>query len=199
MLRLRVSCLEQAETVLGPLYESIEPSRPAEPRSRPANRTPRRRRGRGHVTRTQVCGYVIEHGPVTRSEVLEALGGEPKSIDGHLSRLLARGELGADGKRGARRYRPPIVPEVTPTPAFAPDNVRSAQTLPNRGVYPMYDAIVDLDGATTKQLVKRTGLPSSLVVEQGRRLMRLRLVRFTGVGDARVWLPAQPEIARDGA
>jgi hypothetical protein len=61
----------------------------------------------------------------------------------------------------------------------------------------MYDAIVDLDGATTEQLSRRTGLPTSLVVEQGRRLVALGLVRFTQVGEARVWRATQSEIGGD--
>lgn len=199
ILRLRVSCLEQAEMVLGPLYEPIDPSQSAGLTSSPADGTSRRPAGRRYPTRAQVREYVIAHAPITRGELLAALGNEPKSIDSHLSRLLAKGEIGVDGRTGARRYRQPTAPEVMPAPSIGLDKIPVSQTLPNRGVYPMYDAIVDLDGATTKQLMKRTGLPTSLVVEQGRRLMRLGLVRFTGVGDARVWLPAQPEIARDAA
>jgi hypothetical protein len=51
----------------------------------------------------------------------------------------------------------------------------------------MYDAIVDLDGASTQQLSSRMELPTSVVVEQGRRLVRLGLVRFTQAGQERVW------------
>jgi hypothetical protein len=61
----------------------------------------------------------------------------------------------------------------------------------------MYDAIIDLDGATTEQLSRRIGLPTSLVVEQGRRLVALGLVRFTQVREARVWRATRSEIGGD--
>lgn len=70
-------------------------------------------------------------------------------------------------------------------------------SLPDRGVYPLYDTIVDLGGATTEQLARRTGLPRNLVVERSRRLRQLGLVRFTGVGETRMWLPTAMGIARD--
>jgi hypothetical protein len=69
---------------------------------------------------------------------------------------------------------------------------------PERGVYPLYDVISDLNGATTEQLCKRTGWQRAVVVERGRRLMQLGLVRFTGVGGRRMWLPTQSE-ERDAA
>jgi hypothetical protein len=74
-----------------------------------------------------------------------------------------------------------------------------APVAPERGVYPLYDAIVDLDSATTAQLANRTGLPTKLVVEQGQRLLQLGLVRFIGVGREREWLTTQPESVRDAA
>jgi hypothetical protein len=202
-LRLRVSCLEEAEVVLGPLYEPMdpepmEPCQPVGPKSGATKRVPRKSTRR-RLTRAQVREHIIAHGPITRGELLAALGCHPHSIDSNLSRLLAAGEIGADGRPGERRYRPPDTPEVVSLPSVELSGISAPRTLPDRGVYPMYDAIVDLDGATTEQLTRRTGLPANLVVEQGRRLIRLGLVGYTGVGDARVWLPAQTEIARDAA
>jgi hypothetical protein len=118
-------------------------------------------------------------------------------MDYKLRRLLADGEIVADGRSGARLYRAPDAPEAVSVPTLKSSKINALQTPPERGVYPMYDAIVDLDGGTTEQLTKRTGLPANLVVEQGRRLMQLGLVRFTGVGRGRMWLPTPSETARD--
>jgi hypothetical protein len=197
-LRLRVNCLERAEALLGPVYEATQPRRPTSPGPRKAKRAPRRPRRRS-VTCAQVREQVIAHAPITRSELIEVLGSPPGIMDKKLRRLVASGEIGVDGEREGRAYRSPDTPEVVSLPSVELSGVSAPRTLPDRGVYPMYDAIVDLDGATTEQLAGRTGLPANLVVEQGRRLIRLGLVGYTGVGDARVWLPAQPEIARDAA
>jgi hypothetical protein len=72
-------------------------------------------------------------------------------------------------------------------------------TTPERGVYPVYDAIADLHGATTDQLALQTRLPAATIVKQGRRLIQLGLVRFTGVGKSRMWLPVSSEITSDAA
>jgi hypothetical protein len=195
-LRLRVDCLERAEALLGPVYEPAEPRRLATPALSAARPAPRRRSSSGNPTRTQLRKHVVAHGPLTRGELLAALGGKPKLVSDRLRQLLETGEIGADGHPGARRYRAPDAPEVVSAlPVPAKTSVTHA--LPERGVYPMYDAIVDLDGATTEQLSRRTGLPTSLVVEQGRRLVALGLVRFTQVGEARVWRATQSEIGGD--
>jgi hypothetical protein len=197
-LRLRVNCLEQAETILGPLYEPMEPCQPVGPKSVIAKGTPKRSTRR-HLTRAQVHEYVIAHGPIARRGLIEALGGPPDAMDKKLRRLVADGEIGVDGQRGGRRYRSPDASEVVSLPSIGLSKISASRTPPDRGVYPMYDLIVDMGGATTEQLMRRTGLPTNLVVEQGRRLIQLGLVRFTGVGDARVWLPAQSGIIRDAA
>jgi hypothetical protein len=57
----------------------------------------------------------------------------------------------------------------------------------------VYDAALDLGSASTQQLVEHTGLPTSIVVEQGRRLVRIGLLHFTGTGDKRAWLPTRTE------
>jgi hypothetical protein len=197
-LRLRVSCLERAEVILGPLYGPMEPCQSVGSKSGTAKRALRRPRRRT-VTCAQVREHVIAHAPITRRELIEALGGPSDAMDKKLRRLVANGEIGVDGQRSGRLYRSPDMPEVVSLPPVELSGISASRTLPDRGVYPMYDAIVDLDGATTEQLMKRTGLPTNLVVEQGRRLIQLGLVRFTGVGDARVWLPAQSEIVCDAA
>lgn len=196
ILRLRVSCLEQAAEVLGPLYEPMESHDPTGPKPGPAKRTPRRPTRR-NVTCAQVREHVIAHAPITRRELIEALGDQPDALDKKLRRLVARGEIGVDGQRGGRLYGSPNPPEVASLPSVEPSAPSEPRRPPDRGVYPTYDAIIDLGTATTEQLMRRTGLPTSLVVEQGRRLRQLGLVRFTGVGDARVWMPAQSEIVRD--
>lgn len=197
-LRLHVSRLECAEAMLGSASALTGPSAPIAPSSSwtPASqREPRRQ----NPTRAELRGYVIEQGPITRRELLIALGGNPKAMDEKLARLLANGEIAADGRPRARRYRPPDASAQAAAHPTAQSPMPASQTPPERGVYPLYDAIVDLNGATTQQLVSQTGLPSNLVVEQGRRLMQLGLARFTGTGDGRMWLPSQPETGRDAA
>lgn len=196
-LRQHVNRLECAEALLGPAHALTEQSAMTSISSaRPeAQRGPRRR----NPTRVQLREYINEHAPITRGELLAALGGHPQAIDNKLRLLLADGEIGADGRPGARRYRAPDMPEPIPVPSIALGAALTPQTLPERGVYPLYDAIVDLHGATTEQLVRRTKLPTNLVVEQGRRLIQLGLVRFTDVGDARMWLSTHPKEGRDAA
>ncbi len=197
-LRLHVSRLECAEAMLGSAdtltqpSPSITPSNSATPGT---HREPRRQ----NPTRAQLREYVIKQGPIARRDLLTALGGNPQAMDNKLARLLADGEIGADGRPGARRYRPPDVSEHAAARPTAQSPMPAPQTPPERGVYPLYDAIVELNGATTQQLVSQTGLPSNLVVEQGRRLMQLGLARFTGTGDSRMWLPAQLETVRGAA
>lgn len=209
-LRLRVSCLEQAEVVLGPLYEPMElcqhaGSKPSTGSTFSAGSTPgtakgaRRKSSLRNTTCAQVREHVIAHAPITRRELIEALDCPPDAMDKKLRRLVAAGEIGVDGQRSGRRYRSPDTPEVVSLPPVELSDLSPSRTLPDRGVYPIYDAIVDLDDATTDQLMQRTGLPTNLVVEQGRRLLQLGLVRFTGAGSTRVWMPVQSETARDAA
>jgi hypothetical protein len=197
-LRLHINRLECAEAMLGPAHELIEPPSSVVPSNGVMLTTPKESRRR-NPTRVQLREYIIEHAPITCRELLVALGGSPQAMHNKLRRLLADGEIGVDGRPGARRYRSPDVPERTVMPSIASGTTPTPQTPPERGVYPLYDAIVELNGATTEQLVRRTGLPTSLVVEQGRRLMQLGFARFTGVGDRRMWLPTSPETVRDAA
>jgi hypothetical protein len=196
-LRLRVDCLERAELIIRPAYEQAEPRRLATPALSAARPATRRRPSSGNPTRTQLREHIIAHGPLTRGELVAALGGNPKLVSDRLRRLLEAGEIGADGRPGARRYRSPDAPEVVSVSSVS-RKTSASQPLPARGVYPMYDAIVDLEGPTTKQLSERMGLPTSVVVEQGRRLVRLGLVRFTQAGEARVWRASGSEIGGDG-
>ncbi len=195
-LRRRVSCLERAELIIRPAYEPAEPRRLATPAPSAARPARRRRSSSGNPTRTQLRQHVVAHGPVTRGELVAALGGNPKRVSDRLRRLLEAGEIGADGRPGARRYRSPAAPEVVSAPVV-PAKTSVSRALPERGVYPMYDAIVDLEGPTTKQLSERMGLPTSVVVEQGRRLVQLGLVRFTQAGQVRVWRASGSEIGGD--
>jgi hypothetical protein len=197
VLRRRVHCLEQADAIIRLAYEpavtqTTPAMRPLPRRSEARGRPPRKSRRSRNATQTEVMEYVIAHGPLNRRELVTALGGNPTMISQKLKRLLEEGEIGAEGPSGARRYRAPDVLGGGPTQA-------SMSSPPERGVYPMYDAIIDLDGATTEQLGKQTRLPTSLVVEQGRRLVQLGLVQFTKVGGARVWTPTRPGIAGDAA
>jgi hypothetical protein len=176
---------------------AMEPQ-PTAPRSSKTKRA-RRGSGRRNPTRSQMRDYIIAHAPLTRGEIVAALGGSPQAIDCKLKHMLADGEIGADGRRGALRYRSPDAPQRTLVPVSSRSDVSPSPILPPRGVYPLYDAIVDLNGATTERLARHIGLPTSLVVEQGRRLIQLGLVRFTGVGKARMWLPTSSEAARDAA
>jgi hypothetical protein len=198
MMRQRVSCLERAEVIIRPAYEPMEPPRPTAPTPPAAKPASRRRLRSQNPSRTQLRQHVVAHGPLSRGELVAALGGSPKALDAKLRHLLEDGEVRADGRRGARRYRAPDVPEVVSAPSVS-EKASASVALPERGVYPMYDAIVDLDGATTQQLSERTGQPTSLVVEQGRRLVQLGLVRFTQAGQARVWRPMRSEIVGDAA
>lgn len=202
-LRQRIGRLEQAEHLLTPTYELppdpelIAPFAARAPISRP------RRSGHRNPTRAQIREYIITHGPGTRGEIAAALGGNPDLVGKHLLRLLRKGEIGAEGSRGSRTYQALAVTPHTPGsmgPRVAtPIGTRTSKTPPDRGVYPVYDAIVDLDGATTEQIASRTSLPRDRVVEQGRRLVQLGLVRFTGVGNARVWIQTQSETISDAA
>jgi hypothetical protein len=196
-MRQRVRCLERAEVMIRPAYEPTEPP-PTAPVPSKAEPAPRKRLGSQNPTRTQLRQHVVAHGPLSRSELVSALGGNAHVMDQKLRRLREDGEIAADGHAGARLYRAPAAPEVVTAPSV-PAEASAVRALPERGVYPMYDAIVDLNGATTQQLSERIGLPTSLVVEQGRRLVALGLVRFTQAGQARVWGATRSEIGGDRA
>lgn len=194
-LRLHINRLECAEAMLGSAHGPTEPSFVA-PRTGATPAADRESKHR-NPTRGQLREYIADHSPIARRELLAALGGDPQAMDNKLRRLLTDGEIGADGPPGARRYHPPDKPERRVAPSISLTTTPTTQAPPERGVYPLYDAIVDLSGATTEQLVRHTGLPTNLVVEQGRRLMQLGLARFTGVGDGRMWLPTSPETVGD--
>lgn len=187
-LRTRVDLLSQAETLLTPAYEDLVPV-PVEPPG-PVTRKPKVKRQRRRTpTRAQVRDYVAGHEPVTRGDLLSEFGGSPKSMDSKLRRLLQDGEIEADGR--PRRYRVARKPgQVLDLAAVASQTRAASSRPPDRGVYPVYDAIVDLGEASTEQLAHHAGLPRDRVVEQGRRLIQLKLVGFSGVGDRRIWRPA---------
>ena len=195
MLRLRISCLEQAEEALRPLYGATGP---VEPIAVKPSTTKKASAGSRSVdpSREQLHEYIVAHGPVAIGDIVDALGGVSERVSGKVRRLVANGQIAADGKPWERLYRAPDV--VTPIDTTGSGRAPQPE-IPPRGTYPLYDTIVELDGASTQQLVQRTGLPTSTIIEQGRRLMQRGLVRFTGVGDARVWLPVQSELLGDAA
>jgi hypothetical protein len=197
LLRRRLGVIEQALALIVPAYTSPEPPPVDVPRAaavsvkRPSRATRRRR-----VARDEVRDYVVAYGPVPRGQIVAGLGGHPKTMDNKLRSLLASGEIEADGPSGARLYRGPQ-PKAQP-PAGGPGRKAGpASSVPERGVYPVYDAIRDLGGATTQQLVAATGLPATIVVEQGRRLRQLDLVRFAGQGADRLWVTTDGAPGRD--
>jgi hypothetical protein len=150
-------------------------------------------------TSAEVREHLAAHGPLTRAEIVAGLGGSAGGIDKKLKRLLAKDEICAEGPPRKRLYSAVEKRPRLATPHAGARGKASAPVTPERGVYPLYDAIGDLNGATTARLAQHTGLPTKLVVEQGQRLMKLGLVRFTGVGRERVWLTTRLESERDAA
>lgn len=198
-LRLQVHQLECAERLIDATYQLTVPQTPPQPRQAATpttrKRTPpqprqaaasvaRKRTSGPNPTRAQLREHIFAHAPVSRRELLAAFSGSAKSIDNKLRAMVAAGEIAVDGPRGAQRYRPPDVAVEMPRPEL----VVSAP-VPKRGVYAVYDVVVDRDGATMEQLVSDTALTAEQVIEQGRRLMQLDLVRYTQVGKTRKWLP----------
>lgn len=201
-LRPQIYRLEYAELLLDPSRQppatlDLVASQDGEmdARSKRAERRPAKRSlasAAAGPTRTPLREYLRAHAPATRSEMIEAFGASPKAIDGKLRRMRAVGEVTAVGPRGRQRY----------SLADSPVNMATLETfisspIPERGVYPSYDVIVDLHGATTAQISSRTKRPSNLVYEECRRLLQLGLVRITGAGLTRRWLATQPQPRRD--
>jgi hypothetical protein len=150
-------------------------------------------------TSAEVREHLAAHGPLTRAEIVADLGGSAGGIDKKLKRLLAKDEIRAEGPPRKRLYSSAEEPPGLSTSATATLGKKREPVSPERGVYPLYDAIGDLNGATTARLAQQTGLPTKLVVEQGQRLLKLGLVRFRGIGRERIWLTTQLESERDAA
>jgi hypothetical protein len=195
-LRRQVTRLECAEALLS----SGEPTRASYTTPVPSNDGPDTRAARArqrtniqNPTSEQVRDYVLSHGPVSRRQLLEALGGTPHTMDKRLKWLTSSAAIVNDGERSKRRYLAPNGANRASRSAKArmSREVSSVEP-PQRGVYPIYDAIVDLGSPTTDELAIHLEQPSRIVVEGGRRLIKLGLVRFTDVGNVRKWLPAQP-------
>lgn len=190
VLHLRMNCLERAEELIGPAY-GLPGRGTGSPRPRSTPPTSSKRRNRNHTrknaSREEIRDHVIKHGPLGRRDLVKALGGNPTLMSQRLKSLLDGGEIGADGPLGARRYRAVETFDVESTLSTIRQTAHAV--LPERGVYPVYDAILDLNGATNQQLQKQTGLPKNIVVEQCRRLVRLGLIWCTQTGSARVWRP----------
>lgn len=192
--RQLVVALEQSEELLAAIYEPTPPKADVSPPSPPA--TPRQQKTRRHArnpTEQRIRKHIAAHSPVTRGDLLEALGGHPEAMSRRLNILLARGKIEAEGK--PRRYRIPqagdkpddsSLRQLAPTTARGLIGARPPQPEPGR--YPVYDALVGTRGATTAELVKRTRMTAIAVHEQGRELARLGLVAFRGRGAARFWM-----------
>jgi len=155
-LRLQIHRLECAEAVLGPCEpNACEPHVMSQPMT---SKQPTTKRGSRKVrtqspARGEIREYVVTHAPVTRLQLLEALGGQPQSMDNRLRRMVATGEIAAEGQRGTRRY---LAAADTTTPlmktsAAVVSRALSSQGPPDRGVYPLYDAILDMKGQTGKK------------------------------------------------
>lgn len=176
VLRPLVAKLEETEMMLASVYGA--------PRAEPATVTTRG----PDVTLAQVRDHVVAHGPIARSHVVAALGGDPKAIGRKLRTLLDRGEIAADGRPGALKYRAPSARRTVPAAASAPAPAASSSPL-ERGVYPVYDALLDNGGtATTKRLAELTGLSTSMVLNRARELERLEYVKSVGSGRGRRWM-----------
>lgn len=197
-MRRRLGVIEQALALIVPAYAAPEPPQADVPRAAAVSvRRPSRATGRRRITREQVRDFVVACGPVRRGEVVAGLGGHPKTIDNKLRSLRESGEIEADGSSGAWLYRAPRRKAQPSDGGPRRKAGPASSSTPERGVYPVYDAISDLGSATTDQLAAATGLPVNIVVEQGRRLRQLDLVRFTGQGDQRLWLPTDGAHGRD--
>jgi hypothetical protein len=149
-------------------------------------------------TSVEIREHLAARSPLTRREIIAELGGGSKGIDEKLKRLVTNGEIRVEGPPRQRVYS--ALPDLT-QPARPATVTRGGapRTIPERGVYPLHDAVADLGGATTAQLAQHMELPTKLVVEQGQRLLQLGLVGFRGVGRERVWFITLPETERDAA
>jgi hypothetical protein len=199
-LRALVVALEKAEAIVASACEPTPTPTPEPAPEEPAiAKHDSRARSRRYTTRAQVRDLIVTHGPLTRGEILRALGGRPKTMDKKLKILLDDGEITADGRPGARRYRAPSAKGRPRGGGSAPIARQASSSIPERGVYPVYDAIADRGTATTAQLARATKQPTAVVVEQGRRLVQLGLVQFRGEGGERVWRMTDAAIGRDAA
>lgn len=166
-LRAQLVTLEQVEVLLASLYET--PQTPAGPpaakRSKPAPAKPRLRRD-------EMLDHIVKHGPVSCGQLAEELGARRKAVARMLKSLTDDGEIVADGPVQNRRFRS-----------------SSAKPVPERGVYPLYDALRDLGGtATTKQLADATGLTVADVVDRGQDIERFGYVDRIAVGRGHRWV-----------
>jgi hypothetical protein len=168
-LRARLGTLEEVEALLASLYET--PQTPAEPpvvkRSRPAPVKARR-----YLRRDEVRAFIAKRGPVSSGQIAEEFGARRKAVARMLKALIDDGEIAADGPVQNRRFR-----------------ASSAKPAPERGMYPLYDALRDLGGtATTKQLAEAAGLTVADVVDQGQDLERFGYVGRIPVGRGHRWV-----------
>lgn len=171
-LRTQVVTLERVETLLASIYETpqIPAERPAAKRSNPARAKPRR-----YLRRDEVCDYVVKHGPVSSGQLAEVFGARRKAVARMLKALADDGEIAADGPSQNRRFR-----------------ATSAKPAPERGIYPLYDALRDQGGsATTTQLAEVTGWTVAEVVDRGQDLERFGYVGRIPVGRGHRWVATE--------
>jgi hypothetical protein len=180
LLRPRLASLESAEEVLSSAFEDA-PARPV--LKRPAPRKRNQTQPQRSPSRAEIRAYIAANSDCPRAQILAALGGRAKSVDGHLARMVAGGQIESRGARGRRRYRC----RNASGELSLPQPATVATSLPERGVYPTYDAILDAGGATTDQLAQATKLPVAQVVDESRKLLRFGLIQFSGDADERRW------------
>lgn len=204
-LRLQFARLDGAQALL----EGKEPAEAARA-AEPASRAPAREKKGGastlpkagspaqSPTSAEVRDYVLSHGPTTHRQLLDALGGSEQSMKNKLKWLLSRRAIVAEGLRGSRRYlAPPPSGGAEMQSLFGALGGGSLPDPPPRGVYPLYDAILDMGSPTTGELARHLNKSPGQIIQLARRLLKLGLIRFAGTGDARRWWPTHP--ARDGS
>ena len=111
-LRAQVGRLECAEALLtGAGLPTTQPqtigmqSPPIGIQPHPASRSTTAdgvKAGARGLSSKEIREYVVAHAPVTRRQLIDALGGKPQRIDNALKRMVASGAIIADGERGKR-------------------------------------------------------------------------------------------------
>lgn len=195
-LRLHIARLEDAEALLK-RAEPVEAAREPTAARRASSRRKRTTRAllgttsQGQSpTSDEVRDYVLSHSPTTRRQLLDALGGPAQRMDNKLKSLVSRGAIVAEGQRGTRRYlTPPTSGRTRPQSRFGAAADDSLPDPPQRGVYPLYDTIIDLGSPTTDELAGRLNKSPGQIVQLARRLLKQGLIRYANDGDARRWRP----------
>lgn len=189
--RKRMTILGKMEA-LAQEWEAIESTPVSEPKPAPHARTQRRTSSRGtsrNPSRAAICRHIGEHGPIGRADLNRALGGNVKSLDMHLRRLLRDGEIRIEGQR-PRRYR--LSDAQTPNPSTHVESTRASRptaVMPCTGEKDLLALITHHGAVTTRRLRELTGLGDGQIIQWGRALARRRVVAFDGEGPERTWRP----------